>query len=345
MTAKVFLAIASLLCVLAVSLAARPTEFVKKPWTPYVKNPLPHHYLKSQNLPEAWDWRNVNGKSYVTKMLNQHIPQYCGSCWAHGALSALADRIKIARGAKGDDINLAIQFILNCGTEVAGSCHGGDHGATYRFIKETGFVPYDTCLSYEACSAESKEGNCAHGNYQCSDMNTCRTCSTFEANGGFCGAISEFPNASIAEYGEVNGADNIMKEVFARGPVACGVNANEIVNYKGGIIDLPHKSRMIDHIVSIVGWGKDDASGDKYWIVRNSWGQYWGEMGYYRIKMGGNQLGMEASCVWATPDRFTEVNFPCFEDGTNCVKHSKYVDPSTHLMVHPHLDSVREYIA
>jgi len=67
--------------------------------------------------------------------LNQHIPQYCGSCWAHGAASAFADRIKIARDAKGPDINMAIQYILNCGTEVAGSCHGGSASGTYDFVK------------------------------------------------------------------------------------------------------------------------------------------------------------------------------------------------------------------
>ena len=71
-------------------------------------------------LPESFNWGDVDGKSYLTKSLNQHIPQYCGSCWAHGALSSLGDRIKIARNAAGDDINLSIQFILNCGTEMAG---------------------------------------------------------------------------------------------------------------------------------------------------------------------------------------------------------------------------------
>jgi cathepsin X len=90
-----------------------------------LKSPLPHTYIEMGDLPDSFNWGDVDGKSFLTKSLNQHIPQYCGSCWAHGALSSLGDRIKIARDAQGDDINLSIQFILNCGTETAGSCHGG----------------------------------------------------------------------------------------------------------------------------------------------------------------------------------------------------------------------------
>ena len=70
--------------------------------------------------------------------------QDCGSCWAHAALSSLADRIKIARNAQGDDINLSIQYVLNCGASIAGSCHGGTHTGTYQFIQEKGAIPYDT---------------------------------------------------------------------------------------------------------------------------------------------------------------------------------------------------------
>lgn len=39
--------------------------------------------------------------------------------WAHGALSALSDRIKITNSSK-DEINLSIQYVLNCGTHIAG---------------------------------------------------------------------------------------------------------------------------------------------------------------------------------------------------------------------------------
>ena len=238
---------------------------------------LPIEYIDVDSLPDNFHWGDVKGKSYLTHSLNQHIPHYCGSCWAHGSLSALADRIKIARDAEGDEINLSIQYILNCGGGVAGSCHGGSATGTYDFIKSSGFVPYDTCLSYLACSAESKEGFCESVDTTCSAINTCRTCNTFSELGGSCVEIDEFPNATIAEFGTYHyDSDAIMAEIFARGPVAAGINAEPIIDYKGGVVKdhkLLHK--LVNHIVSIVGWGTEEDTGLKYWIIRNSWGTYW----------------------------------------------------------------------
>ena len=138
-------------------------------------------YLALAAIPDNFSWNDVDGKSYLTKQLNQHIPHYCGSCWAHGAISSLADRIKIARGGEGLDINLSIQFILNCGAGKAGSCHGGYHTGAFELIKDKGFIPYETCMPYLACSEESEEGFCPHVDTTCSAVNTCRTCSVSRA--------------------------------------------------------------------------------------------------------------------------------------------------------------------
>jgi len=288
----------------------------------HLRSPLPHTYTDFSRLPKEFNWASVNGTSYVTRTLNQHIPQYCGSCWAHGALSALADRIKIARRARGPEVTLSIQFILNCGTELAGSCHGGNHLQTYEFIKGVGSVPFESCQLYEACSKESTEGSCGGRNFECSPMNTCKTCSTFASFGGECDPIENFPNATVAEFGPVAGADHMMAEILHRGPIACALNAEPLVNYTGGVFDDPLAEQELNHIVSLTGWGYDPKTGKKHWLVRNSWGEYWGEMGYARIAMGGNQLGVETDCAWAVPGVVTEVNFPCDEDGANCRHHT-----------------------
>ena len=107
----------------------------------------------------------------------------------------------------------------------------------------------------------------------------------------------------------------MAKEIYARGPISCGIDASPILNYQGGVVSMA--GDMIDHVVSVVGWGNDPSAG-QYWIVRNSWGEYWGEMGYIRVAKGNNALHLEEQCAWAVPKHWTEINYPCNEDGSNC---------------------------
>lgn len=65
-------------------------------------------------LPTNYWWGNLNGVNYLTFQRNQHIPVYCGSCWAFSASSALSDRIKIKRKAQWPDVIIAPQVLISC---------------------------------------------------------------------------------------------------------------------------------------------------------------------------------------------------------------------------------------
>jgi cathepsin X len=123
-----------------------------------------------------------------------------------------------------------------------------------------------------------------------------------------------------------------MKEVYHRGPIACGIDANPLLDYTTGIIDNPGNDT--DHIISVVGWGsytnETDGAESMYWIVRNSWGEYWGEHGFVRVKFGSLQV--EGQCSYAilkdftAPERNNQVH--CHEDGSNCAFRNSVPDSS-----------------
>lgn len=291
----------------------------KEKLSEHVVSPRPQDTIRTEDLPDNWNWCDMNGKSYCTMNRNQHIPQYCGSCWAHGSVSALGDRIKIARNGSGIDINLSVQHILNCAS--VGSCHGGSVDGPYEWlhsISKTGSgIAYETSNPYIACSSESREGFCPHVKTSCRVGGVARTCPTF---GEPCVELEQYPNATISEYGEVSGADNMAKEIYARGPIACGIDAAPILEYTGGIAS--DAGDYVDHVISVVGWGEEN--GIPYWIVRNSWGEYWGEMGFVRVAKGHNALHLEEQCAWAVVQDYTapekKNQYPCYEGGENCAK-------------------------
>ena len=119
-------------------------------------------------MPAEYNPNNVDGQTLTTTDLNQHIPQcvahllrrrnlfvrepcstdrrgarrYCGSCWAHAALSSIADRIKIASKGAGRDVVPAVQVMIDCGD--AGTCNGGDSMKAYEWVHKNG-IPDITC--------------------------------------------------------------------------------------------------------------------------------------------------------------------------------------------------------
>ncbi|DBA03571.1 TPA: hypothetical protein N0F65_011472, partial [Lagenidium giganteum] len=255
----------------------------------HIISPLPHATMNMSDLPKNWDWRNVDGKNYVTWDKNQHIPQYCGSCWAQGTTSALSDRIAILRNASWPEIALAPQVLINC--HGGGSCQGGNPGFVYEYAHRHG-IPDQTCQAYQA------------KNLACDHLAVCETCwpSKSSFTPGVCEPIKKFKKYYVSEYGHVSGANRMKAEIYKRGPIGCGVHATDkFLAYDGGIYSEYVMFPMINHEISVAGWGYDEETGTEYWIGRNSWGTYWGENGWFRIKMHHNNLGIEQDCDWGVP--------------------------------------------
>ena len=98
----------------SVAVASRPSGYVKYEGVVEhkVTSPMPHTYLSAANIPNNWDWRNVNGTNLCSRTLNQKNPAVCGSCWAEAVTGALSDRYMIATEGHAN-VQLAPQILIN----------------------------------------------------------------------------------------------------------------------------------------------------------------------------------------------------------------------------------------
>jgi len=105
-----------------------------------------------------------------------------------------------------------------------------------------------------------------------------------------------------------------MKEIFEKGPIVVSFEPDyNFMMYKSGIyhsIDektwiskgIPKPEwEKVDHSVLMVGWGEDEKTGEKFWIIQNTWGPQWGEDGFFRMRRGVDDFGIESICEAADP--------------------------------------------
>jgi len=215
-------------------------------------------------LPEGWDWRSISGADWTTPIKDQ---EQCGSCWAFGALAAYEARMKLAATNHGLMPDLSEQHLVSCSP---GSCSGGYMDVTADWIVCNGTVD-EICFPYIAMN-----GSCYES---CFDRDSRK----YKGEGW---SWASGDRNIIDE-------DRIKQEILAGGPVAAAMDVyTDFYIYNGGVYQYTTGAFEGGHCVAIVGWGKEGST--DYWICKNSWGTEWGEAGWFRIKMGEVNIGLEA---------------------------------------------------
>jgi len=203
--------------------------------------------------PSSIDWRE---KGAVQRVKDQHHPNWCGSCWAHAATAALEGRHFIKDGGALPD--LGEQQLVSCaGSKYdCNGCNGGWYNGAWDYIHDQGSNGIDTFTSYPYTGLDS----------------ACDTQKTSDNKD--VGSICSGPG-----YCETNEAA-VMEAVGNDGPVAIAVNCMPWINYSGGIFDDSSCNDSPTHAVTIIGYNDEE----KYWIIKNSWAESWGESGYIRMR-------------------------------------------------------------
>ncbi|KAM9658330.1 dipeptidyl peptidase 1 isoform 1-T1 [Trichechus inunguis] len=233
---------------------------------------------KILHLPASWDWRNVHGINFVSPVRNQAS---CGSCYSFASMGMLEARLRILTNNSQTPI-LSPQEVVSC-SQYAQGCEGGfPYLIAGKYAQDFGLVEED-CFPYTATDSPCKVGKDCFRYYT----------SDYHYVGGFYGGCNEA----------------LMKlELVSHGPMAVSFEVyNDFLHYHKGIYyhtglrDPFNPFELTNHAVLLVGYGTDSASGLDYWIVKNSWGTTWGEDGYFRIRRGTDECGIESIALAATP--------------------------------------------
>ncbi|KAH1246135.1 hypothetical protein AAZX31_06G166800 [Glycine max] len=203
-------------------------------------------YEKVGSVPASVDWRK---KGAVTDVKDQG---HCGSCWAFSTVVAVEGINQIKTNKL---VSLSEQELVDCDTEENAGCNGGLMESAFQFIKQKGGITTESYYPYTA-----QDG----------------TCDASKAND---------LAVSIDGHENVPGNDeNALLKAVANQPVSVAIDAggSDFQFYSEGVF-TGDCSTELNHGVAIVGYGAT-VDGTSYWIVRNSWGPEWGELGYIRMQ-------------------------------------------------------------
>lgn len=241
---------------------------------------------EAKPLPENISWTHLKTASNIRDQAA------CGSCWAITTISVLEAHYEIYHGTEK---SFSAQQLLDC-TPNPQECggKGGCQGATVEL--GMAWILKNGITSEEDEPYAGQDATCSHPDYQKKQDDD-------HGDGDGDGddfeptktqVLAMHPPRSQIMTSMVNGlhsyatltqnAEQPLAEALAQyGPVAISAAASEWFEYEGGVFDGCDKDVVVDHAITLYGYGKDQESNKKYWLIRNSWGADWGEKGFIRM--------------------------------------------------------------
>uniref|UniRef100_A0A0N4ZUB6 Pept_C1 domain-containing protein n=1 Tax=Parastrongyloides trichosuri TaxID=131310 RepID=A0A0N4ZUB6_PARTI len=270
----------------------------------------------SSQLPDEFDarikWANC---PTIGAIINQGN---CGSCFSASSISVASDRACIGSNGTYQSL-LSAEDVLSC-CKVCGSCYGGDPLKALVYWVVEGIVTggRDGCRPYGmdiSCGTPCSPITYDEGEYKRSCIRNCQNIyyqNEYEEDKHF-GSIAYtlFPRSmtidqngknrvlvpSVIEHFNKSSSSPlttdevrtiIKKELYLAGPTTMAFPVTEeFLHYSSGIFhpypEEDFNKRIIYwHVVKLIGWGID-SEGKHYWLAVNSFGNYWGDNGLFKI--------------------------------------------------------------
>ena len=228
------------------------------------------------DLPAAFSWTEPQ-PGFGTVVGPVHNQQdICASCWAFVSADSIAGRWAVA--TKTDYNQLSVKQLMVCDHQDNG-CNTGNMYTAYDWIGENGGIASQAAYDAAVPGATQDDETAA--------------CDTSVA--------AEITTPGMCDLKMTAGNRALMIAIKEAGPVAIGINANNLQFYESGIIDAascPPAGRgiqSINHAALVVGWGEE--GGKKHWLVKNTYGDEFGEHGFFKLeRQHPNDVNLFGTC-------------------------------------------------
>ena len=228
-----------------------------------------------------------------------------GTCWAFSAVGNIEGQVAVnaMKSGKTNLNSLSVQQIATCDETTfkngTGDCgpFGGWPFVAYDYVHNAGGImtwdDYPYCMGYGKCFPCYKTWNqtvCGEPKPFCSkDKKENDVCHYEQSK-----AAAKVDGWNFYSKNETE----LVAQLTSVGPMSIAIDASSLQAYLFGIIDWELCSSdpdSADHAVLLVGWGRERdwfLQMNDYWLVKNSWGATWGELGYFKLERNTNTCGV-----------------------------------------------------